>query len=367
MASTRERNGKFTGLYRDSSGAQKSAGTFKTDAAALKAAKAHEAVEKNGQDAKTALRKPVAAPRTEKRGKLTVAGYAPQWLSGHRLEATSRESYGCMLKHIVKGLGNVVLADLDTAQVRTFIRGLEDSDMSGATVGHVMTVLREMCKTAVNDNLMPKDPTAGVKIADRRNREMRILTPAEYKILLSVMPDKYIILLQLLISTGLRWGEAMGLKHTDVTPRGTGYVLKVRRVIVEVSGKPVVRDYGKTANAQREITIDRELGDKLIASGKSHDEGFVIRAPRGGFLSRANFRRIWIKACNDAGIENLRVHDLRHTHASWLVNMSNDPGILIKVRDRLGHSDIKVTSRYLHAVPGESDTCLEALSKALAA
>jgi integrase len=367
MASTRERNGKFTGLYRDQSGNQKSAGTFKTQAAALKAAKAHEAVEKTGTDAKQALRKPVAVPRVEKRGKLTVAGYAPQWLSGHRLEATSRESYGCMLKHIIKGLGNVVLAELDSAKVRTFIRGLEDSDLSGSTVGHVMTVLREMCKTAVNDNLMPKDPTQGVKIADRRNREMRILAPAEYKVLLSVMPKQYILILQLLVSTGLRWGEAMGLKHTDITARGNGYVISVRRVIVEVGGKPVVRDYGKTVNSQREVTIDKELGEKLIASGKSHDDGFVVRASRGGFLSRANFRRIWIKACDAAGIKDLRVHDLRHTHASWLVNMSNDPGILIKVRDRLGHSDIKVTSRYLHAVPGESDTCLEALSRALAA
>lgn len=362
MASVRERNGKFTGLYRDQDGKQKSAGTFKTQAAALKAANAHEGLEKNGQNARTLLRKPVAVHRTEKQGKLTVAGYFPVWLAGHKLEATSREQYKCMGHHIIKSLGSVALTELTADKVRSFFRDLEKTDLAGSTVGHVMTVLREMCKTAVIDELMTKNPTEGIKIANRRNAEMRILTPAEYKVLLTTLPVFYVLLVRTLVSTGLRWGESQGLQKTDITKRGNGYVLKVRRVIIEVNGKPIVRDYGKTENATREISIDAELGAALLANADK--DGWIFRAYRGGFLSRANFRRVWVKALSDAGIVGVRVHDLRHTHASWLVNNGAD---LVTVRDRLGHSDIKVTSRYLHVVPGEKDVALEALQKAMAA
>lgn len=362
MASTRERNGKWTGLYRNQDGKQQSAGTFKTHTAALKAANACEALEKNGQDAKAVMRKPVAVARTEKGGKVTVAGYFPKWLSGHKLEETSRNSYECMGKHIIKGLGNVALHELTADKVRTFFRDLEKTDLSGSTIGHVMTVLREMCKTAVIDEIMTRNPTEGIKIANRHNAEMKILTPAQYKVLMTVIPSYYAIIVRTLVSTGLRWGECMGLQKQDITARGTGYVIKVNRVVIEVNGKCSLRDYGKTENATREISIDKALGDALLANASK--DGFIFRARRGGWLTRTNFRRIWTKALADAGIAGVRVHDMRHTHASWLVNNGAD---LVTVRDRLGHSDIKVTSRYLHVVPGSRDVALEALGKALTA
>jgi integrase len=65
-----------------------------------------------------------------------------------------------------------------------------------------------------------------------------------------------------------------------------------------------------------------------------------------------------------ADVERVRPHDLRHTSASWLLD---NGAKLVEVRDRLGHSSISVTSRYLHPVPGQSDSCLAALDRATAA
>lgn len=302
--------------------------------------------------------------RTEKHGELTVAGYAPWWLSGHRLEPTSRSCYEAMLKHIIKGLGNITLADLDAPKVRTFIRGVEAGKLSASTVGLVMTALREMCRTAVIDGLMDRDPTSGIKIVSRRTREMRVLTPEEYRRLLDTIPAHYKLLVRTLTGTGLRWGEAMGLKGRDVQQHGSGYVIKVRRVLTEVAGKISEGDYGKTARATRDVTIDADLAKALIESAQQNPEGFSFRAGQGGELHRSNFRRIWIKTIKAAELTGVRVHDLRHTHASWLVSNGCD---LVTVRDRLGHSDIKVTSRYLHVVPGERDRALAALGAALAA
>lgn len=248
MASARQRDGRWTGLYRDQQGDQRSAGTYDTEKAALKATTAAEAIEATGRSSRFTLSRPIEIFRTEKNARLTVAECAPAWLSGHRLEPTSRACYQAMIKHIIR--------------------------------------------------------------------------------------------------------------------RGNGYVISVRRVLIEVADKISERDYGKTARATRDVTIDTDLGEALTEAARQSAEGFVFRAGHGGELTRSNFRRVWIRALTAAGLTGVRVHVLRHTHASWLVSNGCD---LVTVRDRLGHSDIKVTSRYLHVVPGEHDRGLDALSAALAA
>jgi hypothetical protein len=81
MASARQRDGRWTGLYRDGQGRQRSAGTYDTKTSALKAARASEALEAAGQDAKLVLSGPEMLHRTEKKSKLTVASYALDWLA----------------------------------------------------------------------------------------------------------------------------------------------------------------------------------------------------------------------------------------------------------------------------------------------
>jgi integrase len=74
-------------------------------------------------------------------------------------------------------------------------------------------------------------------------------------------------------------------------------------------------------------------------------------------LSRSNFRRIWVAVCATAGV-SVRVHDLRHSHASILANSGVN---LLLIMKRLGHSDLKVTSRYLHLIDDGSDPALDVL------
>lgn len=97
MASTRERNGRYIGLFRDAQGKRKSAGTYATEKEALKAAGHAEALANPPET--------VEAHSTTVRGRVTVAGYAPGWLSSQMLEETSRESYGNAVKRIVRHLG----------------------------------------------------------------------------------------------------------------------------------------------------------------------------------------------------------------------------------------------------------------------
>jgi integrase len=112
-----------------------------------------------------------------------------------------------------------------------------------------------------------------------------------------------------------------------------------------------LRDYGKTARANREISIPQELAEELIALGP---EGF--RSVRGCDITRIKFRREWVKAQKAAGIIDLaRVHDIRHTAISRWANA----GIpLSAVRDRAGHTDLSTTSRYIHTIDGDDNRFL---------
>jgi integrase len=351
MASTRQRGKTYTGYWRNAQGAQKTKGGFATEKEALTYARGEEAL---------AARPIVVDAPPRKRGKLTVAGYMPAFLDGHRLSPTGRASYTQMSKRIIKGLGHKTLAELEPADIRAFIRK-QETEVSGATVGHVLTVLREMVKTAVSDQLMARDITADVKVERRDERTMIIATPTQAKAIRLAAPEFYRLLIATMFGSGARWSELMGLQASDIK----GSVIQIRRTLVEVNGKPVIQDHGKTKNATRKIPIDPELASRLRELGESHAEGWVFRAPRGGFLSRANFRRIWVPACVAAGIPGLRVHDTRHSHISWL---ANDPMVpLAAVRDRAGHSSLAVTSRYVHVMAQDEDPCLRSLSVALRA
>jgi integrase len=352
MASARERNGRWTALYRDAQGRQKSAGTFGSERDALKAARHQEALACPAQGR--------AVYRTEKRGKITVAGYAPKWLDGHRLEATSRESYGSLIKHIVKGLGNTALADLDPAAVRSFFRKLEDNGkLSTATVRHVRTVLSEMCRTAVVDGLMSRNPVDGIKIRPEKNAERMIATPAQAKAIQDAIGKSYKLLVECAFATGMRYGELMGLRPEDIEINGSVAVIKAgRSVMIEVKGRPVHRNYGKSKNASRDVKVPASLGRRLLDGAR---DGWVFRGPRGGYISRAAFRYHWLSACQAAGVPGLRVHDMRHSHISWLANDCSVP--LSAVRDRAGHSSLAVTSRYVHTMNDGDDPCLGALAR----
>ncbi|HWG60168.1 MAG TPA: N-6 DNA methylase [Streptosporangiaceae bacterium] len=117
MASTRERSGRFTGLYRDSAGKQKSAGTFDDEKEALKAAEYEEALANPPKYAEV-------YPK-ERRGKVTVAGYARTWLDNQVLEETSRETYRRTANRIVRHLGSMTREDVTSDDVRKMLKALK--------------------------------------------------------------------------------------------------------------------------------------------------------------------------------------------------------------------------------------------------
>jgi integrase len=345
MASTRERNGRFIGLYRDASGKQKSAGTFGTDKEALKAAEYAEAAANPPKPSAD-----VEVYPSQRRGKVTVAGYAPKWLDEQLLEKTSRETYGRTADRIISHIGAMAREDVGPDDIRRMIKALKKAGLRDATIAATVDLARLM---------FGEEACAGVRFRIRDRREMQVVTRGQAKAIEDAMSPRYKLFVRALFATGCRWGEMIAVRGTDVERRGSGYVLKIRRTVIEVRGERSERPYGKSQKATRDITVPEALALDLMAFGPE----LCFTNARGGYLRRNAFRSgFWLPAIKKAGVPPLRVHDCRHSHASWL---ANDPRIApALVRDRLGHSDLSVTSRYIHVMPGDGDPCLAVLGEA---
>jgi integrase len=169
-------------------------------------------------------------------------------------------------------------------------------------------------------------------------------------------------LVLLLVSTGLRWGEAVGLqlKQLDVL----GGKLTVVRAMHEMSDGSLIFGTPKTARGRRTVTFTPKVAEALapLVVGKDRED-LVFQTPTGKPVRARNFRRGWLEWTTAAGLAGLRIHDLRHTQAAWLISANV---ALSAISRRLGHGSIAVTDGlYGHLLPQVEVGILAAVADAL--
>ena len=179
-------------------------------------------------------------------------------------------------------------------------------------------------------------------------------------------------LYHLLLVTGLRRGEAIGLRWEDVDLDSRG--LFVVQQITEVNGRPVVGT-PKTKRGVRLVPVDSETvallcrhreGQQLERSAwgpEWDDEGLVFTREDGSPLRPGYVTRHFEKLAQDAGLPPLRLHDLRHANASLALQAGVD---LKVVSERLGHSQLAVTADlYTHVHRGLGQDAADRIAAAL--
>jgi len=172
---------------------------------------------------------------------------------------------------------------------------------------------------------------------------MRIATVDQVAAIAERVPARYRALVLVAAFGGLRWGELAGLRRKRVDlERGT-----VAEQLLEVNGAFSVGP-PKSAAGRRTVTLPavvvEALAEHLARYTAKSSEAYVFLSSQGRHLRRSNFnRRVWQPATRAAGIEGLRVHDLRHT-AGTLATAAG--GSLLEVMDRLGHSTTVAAVRY---------------------
>lgn len=311
-------------------------------------------------------------------GKLTVTDWVALWWPGHAtgLKPTSVQSEGSRVRmHIVPLLGHLTLDEVDNLAIQAWITkllvGMPDLSrpgkwarrpLSAKTVRSCHGLLHSLMSAAVRARKIRVNPCVDTKLPELVHREMRFLTEPEAGRLLAAVPEHWQPLVLLLVSTGLRWGEAVGLqlKQLDVL----GGKLTVVRAMHEMSDGSLIFGTPKTARGRRTVTFTPKVAEALapLVVGKDRDD-LVFQTPTGKPVRARNFRRGWLEWTAAAGLGGLRIHDLRHTQAAWLISANV---ALSAISRRLGHGSIAVTDGlYGHLLPQVEVGILAAVADAL--
>jgi integrase len=276
--------------------------------------------------------------------------YATIWLRDYaavQVKPSTLSGYRSMLKSsLIPFFGNAPLTSITTADVQRYIRERLDAGRSGATVHKAVVMLKGMLKQSVEWSYLRVNPAQVVKAPPREHKEMSFLTPAEVPVFLDALPEEWRPLFFTLIFSGMRLGELLALKWSDID-WDAGTIRISRSVWHGEFQEP------KTRNAVRTVGMSDRLRwtlmDRMLAAPQSpHD--LVFCTAEGGLLDQANLRhRVFEPALAAAGFRKIRIHDLRHTYASLLINNGEN---LKYAQQQLGHASITTTvDRYGHLMP----------------
>lgn len=297
--------------------------------------------------------------------RLTTGDYLTQWLDGKRaLRPTTRESYASHLRlYLQPWLGHVLLADLRPHHLDPmYAHLLVDTGAqfrSVATVHRVHATLRSALNTAVKRRLIPWNPALHIELPPPRKPATGVWTPEQLGAFLDhINEDRLYAFFHVIALLGLRRGEALGLRWMDVDLEAG--VLRVAQQLVETSGG---LRFGppKTRSGTRAVPLDTETVHVLVrhltrqqeekaAWGAAWiDTGLVFTRENGGALRPDFVTHLFPRLSREAGLERIRLHDLRHTSASLALSA----GVPMKVvSERLGHSSTGITADlYTHVAP----------------
>jgi integrase len=278
------------------------------------------------------------------------------WATTTNLRASTRERDESLLRRLaLSRFGDAPLAAISQRDVRAWVADLSAGPLAPATVQKAYQLLGKVMGAAVDAGMLAQSPCRRVPLPKVEREEMRFLTPAEVATLADAIQPRYRALVLVGAYGGLRIGELAGLRRSRVDLlRGT---VTVAEIVVEVRG---VLHMGppKTRASRRTVGLPRFVVEELAAhlAEPGDLEAFVFTAPEGGPLRVHNFRaRVWRPATRAAGLDGLRIHDLRHTAvALWIAAGANPK----EVAARAGHASVSFTlDRYGHLYP-EADTAL---------
>jgi len=288
----------------------------------------------------------------------TLAQFKDEWLAWQSTKAkpSTIESYASKLRaQILPAFGHVALDAIGPRQVAAWVASR--ADLSIRTRSAAVVLLRQILRQAKRWEIIDSVPEFDVP-RPPEPEAWTCLEPDEAERLLAVCDRDDPALaawVRVALNTGLRLGEILGLKWSEVDlERRELRVVRQRskgREMTPKSGKartvPLPRVAVSALRAQKARTF---LASEWVWVGAGNKP-----------LSDCSAQRAFKGACKRAGIRQVRVHDLRHTYASTLVRRGVG---LQAVQELLGHHSVVVTQRYAHLAPGDLSRAVDVLDLA---
>lgn len=319
---------------------------------------------KTKRDAQERLRRALTAADNRIRPvdpRTTVSAWLDEWIETSvrpRCRPRTVDSYAeTAARYITPAIGRIPLARLEPSDVTAMLRGLDKRGLSSTTVRYAYTVLRIALGRALKSGRVVRNVATLVDAPGRSTPEMRPLSGDQIRAFLdSVAGDRHEGLYLAAIALGLRQGELLGLRWSDVDlEAGTVTVRHTLRVGTRELGEP------KTDRARRTLRLGGEvlgalrgqrtqqLEERLAAGPRWQDADFVFTTSIGTPLDSPNVTHALQAALARAGLPRQRFHDLRHACATLLLEHGEELGVVSRI---LGHADFATTANvYAHLTP----------------
>lgn len=316
--------------------------------------------------------------------KYTVAELLERWLVDYakpNVAGKTYERYAEIVRNtLTPALGHHPLTRLQPLHIQSFYSDMLQNGRKGSrgglsaqTVRHYHRVLHKALRDAVRWRLLARNPADAVEAPRVVRKEMKVLDASQVGHLLeSANGSRFYIPVLLAIATGLRRGEILALSWEDVDLDAG--ILTVRRSL-EHTRSGIRFKQPKTSRSRRVVALpemaieplrrhkEEQALQKLMLGPSYQDTGLVCTEADGRMIVPDHVTRVFPAMLKQAGLPHVRFHDLRHTHATLMLQLGIHPKI---VSDRLGHSTINLTmDTYSHVMPQMQEEAARKLNDAL--
>ena len=313
------------------------------EAAQLKAAKEH------------------AGETVQQDNRTTVGGWLTEWVETqrHTLKPGTWRKYESVIRlHVVPHIGRRKLADLTGGHLLALYADLARNGLSGSSRHHVHTVVGTGLQAALDRGVIRANPARTIKAPRLNAHEKTVLSQAEAARLLDkARADRFYALWVLALTTGMRIGELLALRWRDVD-------LDARRLTINQTagrgwGVALELTAPKTPAARRVIELPEIAATALRATPRT--DNLVFPSTSGTIMSPANLLHRHFAPLREAAKlpDSLRIHDLRHTAITHMLEGGVQPHAVAKA---VGHASVNVTlSVYGHVTPKMSGAAAAAM------
>jgi len=314
-----------------------------------------------------------------KPNKITLGELLRQWIKDYAsMNTTDRtqESYTSIVeRHLIPALGRVSLVDLQAQYIQSYYakklsEGRADGKggLSARSVVYHHRILSKVLDYAVKMGLVVRNAAKVVEPPRVARKTMQTLSQEEVtRFLDAARETDYYVYFATLLYTGLRRGELLALRWRNLDLE-SGALTVVETAYRLGSGEYRIKE-PKTAQGRRTVTLpsslmelfkvyraDQELLRIQLGISLNLDD-FVFIRPDGSPINPNAITLAFRRIIKRAGLKDIRIHDLRHTHATLMLKAGIHPKV---VSERLGHANIGITlDIYSHVLPGLQEAAAE--------
>jgi len=300
---------------------------------------------------------------TYSKANVTLGDFIPKWLEFHKTTVAPNTAVQYKQQtdnYILPELGKIKLRDLSLNIIEAHYMALQKSGLGASSVRYVHAILRKCLNDAVRRGYIGYNPTQGAILPRVDDKEMVFLDEDEIlRFLITIQESSYNALYTLAIKTGMRKGELLALKWTDLNWQHS--TLRVQRQVQRIKGEGLVFRPPKTRAGRRTVQLGQKTLETLrqqyqeskrqanLAGENWKEHGLIFPSVVGTPLDGENVTKDFKTQLEKAGVKKIRFHDLRHTAASLLLN--NGVPVIV-VSKMLGHAKTSTTLNiYGHLMP----------------